>query len=429
MKYIFLDTNIFIHFQYFENVEWSEIVGDSDFTIVLAPIVIDELDKHKYSSNKKVAKKVKTILSKIEKIIENPTSCKLGFHYITQRPSDDLFSKYGLDKKEQDDSLLASIIEFSDTKQIDDIVYISHDIAPKLKAKSLGIFSTKLPEKYLLVEEQDELEKKIAQLQKENNEFKNQIPKVRISFFNDSELFTVQLSKPELSKETVIQQGLNKIKNKYPYISLDKGQDKNPFNNPRLLIQKPKYLELSEHQIKQYNDSLDEYYKEYLDFLESGYKKLNFFNTSIKICLKLSNTGTVPADDIDVNLHFPDGFELLSSNDIPKLTKEPQPPYKPKHGLDYNFSPLSHAIDMSSILPRPSFQNPKNVYPIIKKTNSYNVLYKFNSLKHHSEIELDTLYAKFDSASNIVGFTIDYKVIVGNVPNLINGQLNIKIEK
>ena len=38
MKYLFLDTNIFLHYSSFETIPWKEIVGD-DFTIVVVPIV------------------------------------------------------------------------------------------------------------------------------------------------------------------------------------------------------------------------------------------------------------------------------------------------------------------------------------------------------------------------------------------------------
>ena len=65
MKYIFLDTNIFIHFQFYEQISWQEIVGD-EYKLIIAPIVLDELDKHKTNPNKKIAGRVKSILPKIE---------------------------------------------------------------------------------------------------------------------------------------------------------------------------------------------------------------------------------------------------------------------------------------------------------------------------------------------------------------------------
>ncbi len=52
MNYIVLDTNIFIHFRDFDQINWSELVGNNqDYIILIPPTVIDELDRHKYNKN------------------------------------------------------------------------------------------------------------------------------------------------------------------------------------------------------------------------------------------------------------------------------------------------------------------------------------------------------------------------------------------
>jgi hypothetical protein len=39
MKYLFLDTNIFLHFQYFEQIPWGNLVDDTEFKIIESDIV------------------------------------------------------------------------------------------------------------------------------------------------------------------------------------------------------------------------------------------------------------------------------------------------------------------------------------------------------------------------------------------------------
>lgn len=68
MKYLFLDTNVLLHFNSYTDVKWNEIIGSPDFTICITPIVIAELDKYKNSPNKKINKKAKTNLNRIEQI-------------------------------------------------------------------------------------------------------------------------------------------------------------------------------------------------------------------------------------------------------------------------------------------------------------------------------------------------------------------------
>lgn len=61
MKYLFLDTNIFLHFQNFEQIPWGNLVGDDDFKIIVSDIVAGEIDKHKDGARGKIQKKAKVI--------------------------------------------------------------------------------------------------------------------------------------------------------------------------------------------------------------------------------------------------------------------------------------------------------------------------------------------------------------------------------
>ena len=146
MNYIFLDTNIFIHFLDFAQIDWNNVFNSEDeVVIILAPIVIDELDKHKYNKNQKISKRVKKLLPRIEKAIENIGQIKLKI--IPLRPSEKTFLENNLDKSQQDDCLLAAIIEFQKTLYFrDKVTYVTNDIGPRLKAKSLNIPAVTLPE-------------------------------------------------------------------------------------------------------------------------------------------------------------------------------------------------------------------------------------------------------------------------------------------
>lgn len=60
MKYLFLDTNVYLHYMDFEQIDWKSLVcnGD-DFTIVVPLIVIREIDKQKDSSRGKIQGRAK----------------------------------------------------------------------------------------------------------------------------------------------------------------------------------------------------------------------------------------------------------------------------------------------------------------------------------------------------------------------------------
>ena len=65
MKYIFLDTNVFLQFKDFEQIPWGELVGDNDFMIIVSDVVSREIDKHKDSARGKVQKRAKKVSRKL----------------------------------------------------------------------------------------------------------------------------------------------------------------------------------------------------------------------------------------------------------------------------------------------------------------------------------------------------------------------------
>lgn len=42
MKYVFLDTNVFLQFKDLEQIPWGELVRDNDFTIIVSDVVSRE---------------------------------------------------------------------------------------------------------------------------------------------------------------------------------------------------------------------------------------------------------------------------------------------------------------------------------------------------------------------------------------------------
>ncbi len=48
-KTIFIDTNILLHYQSFDEIDWLKILNIDKLEIRLSSIVIQELDKHKYN--------------------------------------------------------------------------------------------------------------------------------------------------------------------------------------------------------------------------------------------------------------------------------------------------------------------------------------------------------------------------------------------
>lgn len=67
MKYLVLDTNVYLHYKDFEQVDWKSMVGD-DVTICVPMVVLNEIDKHKDQSRGKIQKRAKKLSSRFSEL-------------------------------------------------------------------------------------------------------------------------------------------------------------------------------------------------------------------------------------------------------------------------------------------------------------------------------------------------------------------------
>lgn len=439
MHHVFLDTNIFLHFLDYDQIDWKKLLGtDETISIVFSPIVISELDKHKYNKNAKIARRVKRLLPKIEAALESDTSDgNIALVAISNIPADETFAANGLSKQEPDDNLLASLLEYSAANPQHSISFFTNDTTPRLKAKRLKIDVNKPPEAYLLPNEPDEMELQNRELKKELEEYKNRMPVVGLTFANKETLLVKELVPKEalLTKQQYIEREVTAIKLKHPrvvYFDYRKVKGEGGYDAAFRAAALSLMGGPTEHQVIAYNNELEEYYKDYAVAMEERYERMLFELYTISIELMLDNSGTAPAEDIDVELHFPDGFKMFDDDGLPKKVSIPDPPYLPKHPLDLTgFKSISPLLPIFSGINQASRGVPNVSSPRIKKTNSYNVDFKVKTLKHNQPIKLDMLYAHYDDIYQAKGFAIDYKMKVANLTRMVTGQLhvNIKLKK
>jgi len=416
MKYIFIDTNIFLHFQDFRKIDWNKEAKLKECTLIIAPIVIDELDEKKIGTTR-IGNKAREVLNIIENLIDRATlNENVGIEVLLEKPLQKIYDVNGLNFKEQDHRLIASIIDFKQKRQVSDVILCTNDIGPRLRAKQYGITSLKLSDKYLLPDQESETEKKIRKLEQENTKLKNKIPKIALTFDNSQEFVKIKTENFELRNyDDYKTQCLEEIKQKFPYM-----EHADPFKNPLagLMAMTP-----DSNQINSYNKNLDKYFKEYEDAIMQIYEREKRRKLTFEINLKVTNSGTIPAEDVDIHLHFPDGFELFESDELDEEIELPEPPIKPRNKFDFSY----HGIPSSSII-SPQINLGTNLNfnkPTIKKTNSYIVDFDREHLKHGYSEELESLSVVFESYEEIQNFQIDYVLSAGNMPEKLKGKLNV----
>lgn len=428
MTSIFLDTNIFLHFLYFDQIDWLKEGNIPACEIVISPFVIDELDKRKVG-NSKISNRARSVLQKLELLTDSgelEVQKNVHLNVLSQKPLKSLYDQYGLNSDEPDQRILASIIDYRLKNPSNTVMLCSDDIGPRLRAKSFSILTMKLRDSFRLPTEESELEKKIKKLEQENYLLKTRIPKLRLNFHGGEDYLNIKVNEPlSLERSEFIQAGLLEIKNELPYLEIlkEKGTQGNILSALATQLSA-----LSPEQVDIYNTKLDEYFEEFEKYLDQvyAYEHQQFLSYPIKILL--TNDGNVPGEEIDIHLHFPDGFEIMEPDDLIKNPKEPDPPYRPKNRMDFGPRTLNPNIFSHHTLPAPPLDFKFN-HPEIKRTNSYEVDMYRKYIKHSYSIALDDLVAVYQRVDEIKNYRIDYKITAANMPEGVSGKLNVIFEK
>lgn len=432
MKTIFLDTNVFLHFKLFDHIPWYKILNTDKVKIIIAPIVISELDEHKYNERAKIRKRAKNILSKLHNYIGNGSlsakiNGKLNLVFITKQPSKETFSNFKLNHNSQDDHLLACILEYCEENTEENVILVTSDIGPILKANSLKIQTLKMPDEYLLPFETDKNTKKIKKLEQENYFLKNIMPDTKLFFKNKQTTKTFFIKSALDIDDNYIEKKINSLKSKFPPKAFE--ENKNPKNVKEKwnfgLNELISTLSYKKEFIEQYNNELKDFYDKHESYLVDYIIYLNIKRLSFNIDLYICNDGNSPAEDIDLFLHFPNGFELSKKSDFVEKPKKPYPPRMRKL-FDFNI-PIPHLTSFHNINPG-SLKVPNVSRPTIKKTHSFEVSYNIKHLKHNQCEKLDTLVVTFNYNNELINFSIDYKIQASNIPNEITGKLNVLVK-
>jgi hypothetical protein len=144
------------------------------------------------------------------------------------------------------------------------------------------------------------------------------------------------------------------------------------------------------------------------------------------------NDGSSPAEDIDIFVYFADGFKLVDNEGFPKGPAAPEQPTPPRTVIEMfqNIGKLNipylPRISPSVMSPHTRPDVPKG--PFIKKTNSYEVSFSVQRLKHGLQTIFDPLFAIFPSIESVCSFGIDYRVLAANLPEEIKGDVHIVLK-
>jgi rRNA-processing protein FCF1 len=430
-KFLFIDTYLFLHFKPIEQIDWLQHLKVNKVVIVVTPVIVRELNKHKDTHPfKRIRQRAASALKKLDTLLEDSTnSCAklrsgVEVYFEVKEPLLD-FDKYHLSRDCQDDHLVASIIEFRDAHPDAKVVLLANDIGLKLKARHQSIETFQLPNDLQLLEEPDPNEKRIKELEQENRLLKSRIPQLKLSFNKDLNHTLFSLTKPvaELSGDE-IENHLKRLRLKYPKRSF--GGSGGVLGS----IASMGLMYYSSEDISKYHAELEQFYIDYEDYLVQSSRYKNRQYRTIGLVITFVNDGTCPAEDVSIFLHFPDRLKLYDKDNLSNIPSPPKPPQEPK---TINEKLNSSSLNLNPVAIQPGFFNrstPPNVSLLaIQGRDGDAVEFHVKKLKQRVSEHLNPLYVVFDSYEGASSFRIDYRINAANVPDEVTGHLDVVIKK
>jgi predicted ribonuclease YlaK len=187
-NFIFLDTNIFLHYQDFDRIDWLKILGIDAGKIVIPPVTVRELNKQKdTSSRKRIRNRAATTLRKLFDWFEENriVSIAEGLDVVFE-DRDPLidFERFQVSREVQDDHLIASALMYQKETADAVVTLVTSDAGLTLiaKANRLRINAKKLDDRFKLPLEPDPDQQRIKELEQELRALKLTQPRLSLTF-------------------------------------------------------------------------------------------------------------------------------------------------------------------------------------------------------------------------------------------------------
>jgi len=432
---VFLDTNLFLHYRPVNEIDWCALVKVRPVEIKIAPVVPHELEEQRVVHQlRKIRDRAGTAIKLLHTYLQkNQLRDGVTLQFLMKEPNPEYAAAQNLNLVVADDRLIGAYLLYREANPDARCIVVTNDLPLTIRLTQRQIEFISLDESLLLPSDPDPLEKKNKQLEAELLRYKSREPDLAIKFDDGENYARFRLGSPinTPDAEPDIQAKLAAAKEKCKPVELaPQNQPVDP-NDPFAGIAEQIRQITTGFQIvgrefyEDYNRRVEKYYRDYEKYLRdaAGFKTLP--TRTITLDLILHNSGTCPAEDIHVLLHFPDGFLVYDDRRPPKAPAEPAVPSK-EISLMPSFAGFS-GLSLPDIGGMPALPDP--TLPKIRKTNSYEVAFQFEKLQHGFIRRLRTLYILFDSVAAASSFSIDYTIHAGNMIDNCTAQLGVIIEK
>ncbi len=339
-KYIFLDTNVFLHCKTFTEIDWRNLfkkTQNNDEIIIVVPYMVNkELD-----NLKRYEKKARNIQNKLRELknVEFKEGITLNISFFPTKWSS-LKPEWAeiLDENESDCKIIAEILVFKENNPDDEVYFVTGDNTPYFQANALGINTIFwLDEEYKKIfkpsETQPTRKNKLIDLKLL---FKNKDNNCELSTENEfslDEFFAEEFPEfPDLMKEEeigIIALEDNEKSEISENMTIKETEEKELTVADLINSFEPNTSKLLSH--LSFNlKSREKFKEEVLKY----YEEMKEYRKYIEIELFLTNRGNKPYNNVNIEI-----FTLLEKRFKLKSKEELEKPEKPK--IEREFFPFT----------------------------------------------------------------------------------------
>jgi len=399
----FLDTNVFLHCEWFEHVDWPTHLGARRVVIAVPTVVVRELDKKKYdkSATRRVRERARKVVSRFEELSRKDMRAdirdgvEMWFEHC--EPTID-FDSNGLSRDDSDDCVVASILDFLMRNPNRKVVLVTVD----------GL---------MLEEEPDPRDKELRELRKQLLELKGAPAELSLVFENGGSCIECNPEEVAGLSEEDISSLMESVRTKFPGMAASSGI---PFA-------------FYDSHASRYSEKMERFYEECENYYRADSEHQKMIARAIRLSLEIRNQGAGNADNVDVFLTFPDQADVFDEESLPGPPEAPTLPSK-SWMPDITFPAMSELGGLSSGTSAiaeavRAVAHPNEPKLSFDSETRHKVRVQIRSVKHSIVARIPPLHVVFGSWEQTKSFAIECRINAGSPRIDEEGQLHVVINK
>jgi hypothetical protein len=363
---LYIDTNCFLQVRDLKDLPWRDLFARVERVVIrVAPVVVEELDRHKTSTRPRLRNRARAALKLIESasheeamqislrstgpavILQVDAGAPIPWHHLPT-----------LVRESPDDRLVATAWSAADTLRLQAtrVGLLTADTGPRIRARGLGLAAYAVPDEWLLPDEPDDKDRKISELTRAVEALQRTWPDVVVAFGQsgrNEDRLTVQIAKlpplpPTLQRELA---------------------DYHLSRHPRHVVRSGGWPSIdimnrpSEDAIEAYGRSYDSFERGVGAYFANLHRLIEARAATGFIDCRIENRGSVTAQGLILDLKAPTELEFYNrekdallragSLEPPQAPEKPKSPFESMHNVG--------RYDVGDLL-RPQQRDPTKFY-------------------------------------------------------------------